>query len=108
MSNDSEGSLHAGMVLNYIDNLRKRCHRKKFDKARRKANEQLLLCLSILIDENPEQRFSQILQNYGFIQPLDVTLHQSIKSAYKVWKNEFNAEPQQVLERVRAAMSAYE
>lgn len=69
---------------------------KKFDQARKETNQKLVDILQKLVNENPSQRFSQILQNYGFIKP-----NRPANPDQRIdWQNEFYMEPQQVLERV--------
>lgn len=56
------------------------------------ANQELVKILDLLVQNNPELRFSQILANYGFINPA--------KDNEKEWLNEFYTEPDKVLARV--------
>lgn len=56
------------------------------------ANQELVKILDLLVQNNPDLRFSQILQNYGFINPSNTN--------DKEWLNEFYTEPEKVLERV--------
>lgn len=61
------------------------------------CNKDLLALLEDLIDAYPDQRFSQILQNYGFIKP-----GRPVKDPGRIyWQNEFNIEPDELLERVK-------
>lgn len=65
--------------------------------SRQYANYQLVRILVDLIKDNPEQRFSQILQNYGFIKP-----NRPTNPEVRIdWQNEFYEEPEVVLERVK-------
>lgn len=66
-----------------------------FDRERRDANMELLNILIKLVTDNPDQRFSQILQNYGFISNND-----SVEDPTS-WRNEFYAEPMGILKRVQ-------
>ncbi len=61
------------------------------------ANEDLLKELEQLIKKYPDQRFSQILSNYGFIKPQRPT-----KDLGRIsWQNEFYVESEELLERVK-------
>ncbi len=62
---------------------------------RQEANQELLKVLEKLVKENPDQRFHQILRNYGFI------VDEPSKDGPPVWINEFYSEPDKVLERVK-------
>lgn len=55
------------------------------------TNQELVKILDLLIQNNPDLRFSQILMVYGFV---------SENSPTKDWLNEFYTEPEKVLERV--------
>lgn len=69
----------------------------EFDKARKEATMELLQILGQLILEHPEQRFSQILSNYGFVKatrPANPELRID-------WQNEFYMEPVELLKRVQ-------
>jgi hypothetical protein len=64
--------------------------------SRLEANKKLVKLLSDLVDSNPDQRFSQILRNYGFIKedrPARPEMCISIQ-------NEFYVESDKILERV--------
>lgn len=64
---------------------------------RQMNNEFLLHELEHLINIHPDLRFSQILQNYGFIKP-----ERPARPENKIgWQNEFYVEPEVILERVR-------
>lgn len=67
---------------------------KDFDKKRYEANVELMQILTTLIVENPSQRFSQILLNYGFVVGNSSRLTSN-------WMDEFATEPQEVLWRVK-------
>ena len=71
------------------------------DAQRKAANEALAEELLELIERYPEQRFSQLLNNFGFVQ-------QSSTLDDPVWKDEFHLEPMALLERVRAARERLE
>lgn len=65
--------------------------------SRQTDNFQLAAILVELIKEYPDQRFSQILQNYGFIKPnRPANAEQAID-----WQNEYYTESDFVLERVK-------
>lgn len=69
----------------------------EFDKARKEATMELLQILGQLILEHPEQRFSQILSNYGFVKAnRPASPEQRID-----WQNEFYLEPVALLKRVQ-------
>ena len=62
------------------------------------ANLKLLFKLSTLIQENPELRFSQILNNYGFtrtVRPVNP------ETSMVDWVNDFYLESEDLLERVQ-------
>lgn len=61
---------------------------------RQTANLKLVEVLTKLIEKNPDQRFGQLLRNYGFILETDVLSH-------VLWVNEFNLEPDVLLTRVK-------
>ena len=61
---------------------------------RQNNNKELLTYLEYLINKYPEQRFSQILSNYGFV------IGYRTQDGSMVWANEYNAEPDKVLKRV--------
>ena len=71
----------------------------EFDKQRKESTLQLLQILGQLILEHPEQRFGQILQNYGFVS------HYDENDPY-AWNNEFYMEPVALLKRVQAKLNA--
>lgn len=62
---------------------------------RQETNRELVEHLILLIEEHPDQRFSQILQNYGFISTGPYVPGES-----PPWINEFYGEPHKILERV--------
>lgn len=70
----------------------------EFDKARKEATMELLQILGQLILENPQQRFGQILQNYGFVSFYD-------EADPYAWNNEFYLEPVALLKRVKVKVS---
>lgn len=70
----------------------------EFDKARKEATMELLQILGQLILENPQQRFGQILQNYGFVSFYD-------ESDPYAWNNEFYLEPVALLKRVQSKLN---
>jgi len=71
------------------------------------ANRQLVYLLSALIEQNPEQRFSQILRNYEFIAEEFVQLSEDGGAPWSanMWSNEFSAEGADVLKRVLSSGS---
>ena len=65
--------------------------------SRQVSNYQLAAILIELIKEFPDQRFSQILQNYGFIKP-----NRPADPQVRVdWQNEFYEESSTILDRVK-------
>lgn len=62
------------------------------------ANLKLLFKLSTLIQENPELRFSQILNSYGFTRTVRPV---SPESSMVDWVNDFYLESEDLLERVQ-------
>lgn len=63
---------------------------------RKDANIELLNKLEYCIERYPDMRFSQILQNFGFIKPI-----RPAKDSSQVdWQNEFYVEGGQLLDRV--------
>ena len=74
---------------------------KEFDKARQEATAELLKLLAQLVLEHPEQRFSQILQNYGFVKPTRPINPASAEEFNVHWQNEFYMEPTALLKRVK-------
>lgn len=62
---------------------------------RHQINLQLAELLLYLIDKNPTMRFSQILQNFGFI----VSARHSV-DGMSLWANEFYTESEYILKRV--------
>lgn len=79
----------------------------EFDKARKEATIELLQILGQLILENPTQRFSQILSNYGFITEEYVTTYEgeAHSDGEYFWKNEFYLEPVALLKRVKGKVN---
>ena len=73
----------------------------QFDKERQEANRELVKLLAELVEKHPTQRFSQILRNYGFIKQ---SAWDVLQNDVQSWMNEFYAEPQQVLDRVRKCL----
>ena len=69
---------------------------------RQQANIELVAILSDLVAQNPDSRFHQILRNYGFITENGMEDHSP------KWVNEFYAEPQKVLERVKSKIKEME
>lgn len=65
-------------------------------------NENLVHILSKLVKENPDLRFSQILQSFGFVEYDDLGFNGG-----PVWTNEFNEEPVAILKRVEAKLASY-
>lgn len=71
---------------------------------RQEANQELVNLLQLLIKENPDLRFGQILRNFRFIKE-----QRPGKPELCIdWQNEFFTEPQKVLERVIQAIEDYE
>lgn len=63
--------------------------------SRKEANMEIIRLLVNYINENPDQRFSQVLLNLGAVT-YDMTL-----PGASVWLNEFYKEPLAVLERMK-------
>ena len=74
---------------------------KEFDKARQEATMELLQILGQLILENPHLRFSQILDNYGFVKPARPINPAHAEQFNVQWQNEFYMEPVDLLKRVK-------
>jgi len=72
-----------------------------FDKARKAATLALLGLLGQLVIENPNMRFSQILQNYGFVKPARPINPAHAEEFNVQWQNEFYLEPVALLKRVQ-------
>jgi hypothetical protein len=82
--------------LSEILNLFDKAESAKFDQKRKANNQKLVDILQKLVNENPSQRFSQILQNFGFIKP-----NRPANSDLRIdWQNEFYSEPQDIITRV--------
>lgn len=74
---------------------------EEFDKERREATVELLRILGRLVAKHPEQRFSQILQNYGFVKGTR-PINPAKAAEFRVeWQNEFYMEPVELLKRVQ-------
>lgn len=71
--------------------------------SRQTNNQHLLNILQELIKENPTQRFSQILQNYGFIDTTTIS-----STLEPQWVNEFYKEPEVILDRVKRKVTGYD
>jgi hypothetical protein len=71
---------------------------------RQENNRELLYLLEDLIQHNPDMRFSQILQSFGFVKPQRPTMDQGRIS----WQNEFNIEPGDLLVRVNHRIDSIE
>lgn len=77
--------------------LEKNVSRNKFDQERYESNLKLACKLLYLVAKNPNQRFSQILRNYGFVRETRPVKAESLAAD---WKNEFYLEPKELLNRV--------
>lgn len=77
----------------------------EFDKKRREATLELLKLLTDLVQKHPEQRFGQILQNYGFVKQTRPINPETAAQFRVEWQNEFYEEPTRVLKRVRSRLS---
>lgn len=64
--------------------------------SRLESNRRLVEILNRLVENNPDQRFSQILRNYGFIKEERPTRPEMCTSV----QNEFYVESNKILERV--------
>jgi hypothetical protein len=73
-------------------------HDNEFDRHRRDATIELVQILAWLVAEHPEQRFGQLLQNYGFVSFYD-------ESDPYAWNNEFYLEPVELLKRVQEKLN---
>jgi hypothetical protein len=74
----------------------------KIPKSTRKDHNLFLLnALELIINENPDLRFGQILQAYGFIKVV-----QNSKGEIE-WINEFYEEPEKVISRVHEAIGKH-
>lgn len=69
--------------------------------SRKSNNQHLLYILETLITMYPEQRFSQILANYGFIKESRPTGHHNV-----TWDNTYYEEPNVTVERVKKRMES--
>lgn len=67
---------------------------------RQEANRELLNELKLLIEKQPDSRWSQILQNYGFVKPLRPVKDPS----EQYWQNEFYTEGDVILKRVKGRL----
>lgn len=75
---------------------------KQLKQKRYAANCALLDTLKAIIsDDSGEQRFSQILRNYGFVNQIGIDTYNEHGDFYCVWSDEFNLEPDILLERVK-------
>ena len=63
---------------------------------RLESNRRLVEILNRLVENNPDQRFSQLLRNYGFIKEERPTRPEMCISV----QNEFYVESDKILERV--------
>ena len=71
---------------------------------RYRANSELLMILGELIQQNPDLRFGQILQGYGFIK-----CERPAKAESRIgWQNEYYVEPDVLLERIKQRIRDYE
>jgi len=66
---------------------------------RKAINKQLVEELSKLVNKHPDQRFSQILRNYGFVKEKIMLIDNGMED-YIVWQDDFNLEPEYILKRV--------
>lgn len=73
----------------------------EFDNARKTATLALLGLLSQLVQDNPTMRFSQILQNYGFVKQARPVNPSHADDLNVHWQNEFYLEPVALLKRVQ-------
>lgn len=64
--------------------------------SRKESNIDLLNRLEYLIEKHPDMRFSQILQNFGFVKP-----QRAVRDPGRIsWQNEFYIEGSDLLTRV--------
>ena len=67
---------------------------------RQESNQELLDILQYLVETNPDLRFGQILQAYGFVKPERPARPEANIS----WQNDFYTEPAFILKRVRGKL----
>jgi len=71
---------------------------------RLQANKKLLKILKELVINNPDQRFSQVLQNLGFVKP-----SRPVRDLGMIeWQNEFYLESEELLKRVKGRIEGLE
>ena len=72
--------------------------------SRLEANRELVKILGEIVEQGNDQRFGQILRNYGFVREI-----RPVKPEAGIpWQNEFYSEPQKILERVKRIKDALE
>lgn len=83
---------------------------EKLNQKRLEDNTKLWLLLGDIIAKNPELRFSQILQNYGFVdKEKAVIAHANDRQSIdNIWVNEYYTEPNTILQRVKEEKEKYE
>ena len=66
------------------------------------ANRKLVEKLAEIVHKYPDLRFSQILQNFDFVQTKEIMIDHPHHRAYPelVWEDEFYLESEDLLERV--------
>ncbi len=75
---------------------------------RQLKNIELLEILTKIVAQNPDLRFSQILSSYGFVKHTR-PLEQASAHLHNVdWEDEFYAEPEKVLARVKNMIGQHE
>ena len=72
--------------------------------SRLESNRRLVEILNRLVENNPDQRFSQILRNYGFIKEERPARPEMCISV----QNEFYVESDKILERVERRVTDIE
>jgi hypothetical protein len=72
---------------------------KKLKAERYRANLELIETLKAIVSsDHGEQRFGQILRNYGFVNQENPITNSDY---YSYWSDEFNLEPKLLLDRVK-------
>lgn len=74
---------------------------KDLKRKRLTANQELAyILLDMINDDGGEQRFSQLIRNYGFVLQTEVCQDMNMYPV-QVWRDEFNLEPDILLQRVQ-------
>ena len=70
---------------------------------RQEQNRQIVQLMQTLVESYPDLRFGQILQNFGFVDVLELHKH-VMEFSGNVWTDEFYKEPEVILKRVKEAI----